>query len=410
MRFDGSDRHWVLAMLCLALAGCDGVVMGGPLDAGLVDGRALDAPSDPMRDASSLDASHDALVPADAASLVTGIAPHPGIEGEIDASDGELPVHVTPTSPALVRIEAAPNEHVTFFLTFTEGLRTIELEVLRWDGERAVSLGVTDAGPGLRTLAAFDPSGPRTFWARVTTELPSLDATLTITRVPFDDGPMCLEDCAHLLQMPLPNDPALDGYTTRSSTVFRYQYGRRDLLMYVRHAAQRVAGLGMAPLIPEDFSQWDGMTPGTDVGAPRHASHQRGKDVDISLHGLDGMNEWRSYCTPEATADGRECVPGTIMNFDGTANAIWFGDIFASGRVTMCFLDRELIPAAVTGAEEASLVGELDDTLVPLFDDGVHLQHWPNHDNHLHVRVSESDSIGALSWTGARTEEPFEAP
>ncbi len=400
--------------LPLALAACDGEMGAAdaapPID--VLDPSRRDAfvtaDDAPAFDAFSVeDAWRES---PDAAVVTSGVAPRPGLAGEIEGDD-EVDVHATPSTPALVRIEAAPDEHITFFLTFTEGLRTIELEVLRWDGDEAISLGLTDAGPGLRTLAVFDDSGPRTFWARVTTELPSLDATLTITRVPFEDGPMCFEDCARLLQMPLPNDAAIDGYATRSSTVFRYQYGRRDLLMYVRHAGQRIAAMGMAPLIPEDFSQWDGLTPGTDVGATRHASHQRGKDVDIALHGLDGRNEWRTYCEPESTADGRECVPGTITNYDGTANAIWFGDIFASGRVTMCFLDRELHPATITGAEEASLVGELDEDLVPLFDDGVHLQHWPNHDNHIHVRVSESDSIGALSFTGEEAEPvPFEAP
>lgn len=405
------DPRLALAGLAV-LAGCDGVVVP-PLDGASIDAgpEGHDATSSTF-DTGALDAGVviDAAASPDAAVALPGVAPRPGLDGEIEATEGAVSLHVTPDAPGLVRIEAAPDEHITFFLTFAEGLRTIELEVLRWDGREAASLGVTDAGPGLRTLAAFDGSGTRTFWARVTTELPSLEATLTITRVPFEDAPMCLEDCARLLQLPLPNDPSVDGYTTRSSTVFRYQYGRRDLVMYVRHAAQRVAALGMAPLIPEDFSQWNGETPGNDVGAPRHASHQRGKDVDISLHGLDGRNEWRTYCEPERTADGRECVPGTITNYDGTANAAWFGDLFASGRVTMCFLDRELIPATVTGAEEASLVGELEDTLVPLFDDGVHLQHWPNHDNHVHVRVSESESIGALSWTGEVRSEPFEAP
>lgn len=397
----------------LALSACDGGTAlddaGSPRD--VSDRVRLDAITI-LDDAPGLDAFpiDDAWRESpDAAVVASGVAPRPGLPDEIEGG-GEVDLHVTPSAPALVRIEAMPDEHVTFFLTFTEGLRTIELEVLRWDGDEAVSLGLTDAGPGLRTLAVFDDAGPRTFWARVTTELPSLDATLTITRVPFEDGPMCFEDCAHLLQMPLPNDAAIDGYTTRPSTVFRYQYGRRDLVMYVRHAGQRVAELGMAPFIPEDFSQWDGQTPGTDVGATRHASHQRGKDVDISLHGLDGRNEWRTYCEPESTGSGRECVPGSITNYDGTANATWFGDVFASGRVTMCFLDRELIPATVTGAEEASLVGELDEDVVPLFDDGVHLQHWPNHDNHIHIRVSESDAIGALSFTGDAEPIPFEAP
>lgn len=348
-------------------------------------------------------ASVDGGTPSD-----PGIAPPGTIPGEEVATGDTVLIDAAPEAPQVVRFDASPDEHVTFFLTFDRDGADVDLEVLRWDGSTAVRLGLTDAGPGLRTLAVFDPSGPRTFWARVTShDAEPLPTTLTITRVPFEDAPVCDADCAHLLQLPLPNDPARDGYTTRTSTVFRYQYGRRDLVMFVRHAGQRMIDFGMAPFIPEDFSQWDGETPGTDVGALRHASHQRGKDVDISLYGDDGLSEWRSYCTTAAGSSGRECVPGTIENFDGYANAIFFGDFFATGRVTMCFLDQELIPAAIRGADEAAAVGELDASLVALYSDGRHLQHWPNHDNHIHVRVSEVDA----AMFGFDVREPvFEAP
>jgi hypothetical protein len=407
-------RARVLLVPLLALAGCEGTLVTP--DAGAVQ----DAPS---LDASSLDAtgtvpdayvvSTDAFAMSDAPVMMTnpGVAPRPGIAGERAGMDGPNAISASSSAPALIRIEAAPDEHITFFLTFDSAIRDVQLEVLRWNGTEAVSLGVTDGGAGLRTLAAFDGEGTRTFWARITTGRASFTGSLAITRTPFEDGPSCFEDCARLLQMPLPNDTRIDGYATRTSTVFRYQYGRRDLLMYVRHAAQRVASRGMAPIIPEDFSQWNGETPGNDVGSPRHSSHQRGKDVDIALHGLDGMHEWRSYCTARSASGGRECTPGTIRNYDGAANAIWFGDIFESGRVTMCFLDRELIPTTVRGAEEANRLGEVSGSVLPLFDDGTHLQHWPNHDNHIHVRVSESASIGPLVWTGrAPEEEAFEAP
>ena len=397
------------------LAGCEGGLVS-EVDVGIAsdvsstsDALGVDA-SSVVIDAAS---SADAFIGADAHVEVTdpGIAPRPGISGEREGVDGANTIDASSSAPALIRIEASPDEHITFFLTFDDAIRDVELEVLRWDGREAALIGVTDGGAGLRTLAAFDGEGTRTFWARVTTGRASFRGTLTITRTPYEDGPACFEDCARLMQLPLPNDARVDGYTTRASTVFRYQYARRDLLMYVRHAAQRVAALGMAPIIPEDFSQWNGETPGNDVGSPRHASHQRGKDVDISLHGLDGLNEWRSYCTAPRGSGGRECTPGTIRNYDGATNAIWFGDIFESGRVTMCFLDRELIPTTEHGAEEAHRLGEVCSAVLPLYGDGTHLQHWPNHDNHIHVRVSESASIGPLVWTGeAPDEAAFEAP
>jgi hypothetical protein len=344
---------------------------------------------------------------ADAAHADPGVAPMDAIPGEDIATGDTVLVDAPVDEPVVVRVDVQPSEHITFFLTFDREDASVELEVLRWDGASPVSLGVTDAGPGLRTLAAFDPTGPRTFWARITAHDAELASTLTITRVPFEDAPVCESDCAHLLQLPLANDPLRDGYASRPSTVFRYQYGRRDLVMFVRHAAQHMVALGMAPIIPEDFSQWDGETPGTDVGAPRHASHQRGKDVDLSLYGDDGLSEWRSYCTTQPTDGGRECIPGTIDGLDGYANALFVGDFFATGRVTMCFLDQELIPALIDGAETAASVGELDASLVPLYSDGTHLQHWPNHDNHVHVRVSEE----AASMFGFALREPvFEAP
>lgn len=386
-------------LLALAVPGCSGGDDAPPRDGGVGDSAVAvsDAPTSMGSDAST----------PDGGTTPTGIAPEGTIPGELPATGTSVPVSATPSAPMVVRIEALPNEHVTFFLAF-EGTSGVELEVLRWDGAEPVALGLTDAGPELRTLAAFDPSGPRTFWARVTTSDPSFDGTLTITRVPFEDAATCEDDCAHLLQLPLPNEVATDGYRHTSSTVFRYQYGRRDLVMFLRHAGRTMVGLGHSSFVPEDLSQWNGETPGTDVGAPRHASHQRGKDVDVSLYGADGTSTWRSYCDAVATGDGRECAAGTEHDLDGVANAIFFGDFLATGRVTMSFLDQELHPTFFAGADTAAAMGTLEPSLVPLFSDGVHVQHWPNHDNHIHIRVSEVD--GASTFFLDLEPAAFEPP
>lgn len=344
---------------------------------------------------------------ADSGMVAESVAPAGTIVGEQSAIDGDVAVAVTMGLPAVVRIEAEPDEHITFFLSFAQIDADVELELLRWDGSEPTSLGMTDAGPGLRTLAIYDPGGRRTFWARITTPMGTpVAATLTVTRVPFEDAATCAADCAHLLQLPLPNDVALDGYTPRSGTVFRYQYGRRDLVMFIRHAGQRMSALGLDPIVPADLSQWNGETPGNDVGSPRHVSHQRGKDVDISLYGLDGLSTWRSYCTTEITSDGRECIAGTIHDYDGTANALLFGDFFATGSVTMSFLDQELHPTTIVGADDAVTAGALDVSLLPLYSDGMHLQHWPNHDNHIHIRVAEEATTGLAPSTEPEAIEP----
>ncbi|MBK8696602.1 MAG: hypothetical protein IPN17_31155 [Deltaproteobacteria bacterium] len=345
-------------LLCLATAaGCgepapDDTVDASVVDASVVDVLAadvtvLDVPvlDVPAIDASIIDASAVDVpavdVPPDAPPTApVGVAPGDAVPGAVALSGGSVTVAVSPSQERVYRIDAMPDEHLGLRLDFSPGGASIVLAIERWDGRRAVALGETDGGSGVRFLAAYDPTGPRTFFARVRTTSAVTSARLTLTRTPFRDGVRCDSDCARLLQLPLPNDPARDGYAYATTTVFRYQFGRRDLVMFVRAAGQAMAAQGRAPFVPEDLSQWDGLTPGADRGALRHASHQRGKDVDLSLYGSDGLAPWRSYCTTRPVDGGRECRPGTLRDYGATASAALLAPFFASGRVTMCFLDR----------------------------------------------------------------------
>lgn len=421
--FTGVVRGSLLRVTTVALVaamGCgdDDAPARNARDAASVDG-ATTTPPPPDDDAGSLDGSPapDATPPADTGPLPdagpgpdagpppSGIAPPAVVPGEVVATDGDNPFTASADAAATFRLDVREGEHVGFFLQFAPNEGDVTMAVLRWDGSSTVQIGITDAGPSLRTLAVVEPAGPRTHW--VVVESPTrVSGTLTVTRTPYEDAPACTSDCAKLLQFPLPTDPARDGYSNTSGTVFRYQFGRRDLVMMVRWAGRTLAARGFAPFFPEDFSQWDGETPGIDRGSPRHASHQRGKDVDISLYGTDGTAPWRSYCDAISTSDGRECRAGSMSGFDGASNAAMLESYFATGRVTMCFLDAELIPYVVDGAEALAAGGLLDASLVPLYGDGRHLQHWPNHDNHVHIRVSEEPYDGMairLGW-------PFEAP
>jgi hypothetical protein len=355
----------------------------------------------------------DAGVTSDAASVQDGstpfVAPPGFVSGEVLGADGENVVVASATHTAVFRVESEPGEHIGFFLTFADTFADVTLSIDRYDGQAAHELWYTDGGRGIRTIAIFDEHGPRTHWVRIDTTETAFAGTLEIVRTPFGDGATCVSDCARLLQLPVPIDEGVEGYRLTPGTILRYQFGRRDLLMFVRHAAQTLAAAGYAPFLPADFSQWDGLTPGTDTGSSRHASHQRGKDVDLSLYGTDGLAPFRSYCTTVHNSDGRACLDGTVMGFDGYANARFYAAILASGRVTMSFLDGELIPFVRAGATAGIADGVIPASLAPLYTDGVRLQHWPNHDNHIHVRVSET----AYPAPGGRTRifvEPFEAP
>lgn len=311
------------------------------------------------------------------AELATGTAPPGAVVGEVPGA-ATNDVDVPPGDVAIYRFETTPGEHLAFRLDFAPSLAGAVLAVDRWDGAAPGFLGETDAGAGLRVLSVVDQDGPRTFWVRLEARgADAITGTLSATRTPFVDGPTCDDDCARLLQLPLPNDVARDGYDI-SHAVYRYQFGRRDLVMFLREAGRRMAAAGHAAFQPEDLSQWNGETPGADVGDERHASHKRGLDVDLSLYGTDGGAQWRSFCTVMNDGSGRECVDGTRSAlFDGATNAMMIGVFAETGRMTMGFLDQELIPAL--------------DPAQPL------IQHWPNHDNHVHVRVAEDGAAAVFS-------------
>lgn len=394
--------------LLVALAGC-GAEAEAPTEA---DGASSDVYADTLGeplDAARADAAapRDAPITHDASDAApvapAGIAPEGVRPAAARARDGAQSLSVPANEELTLRFDALPAEHVGLRLDFTPADAAAVLSIDRWDGANPAELWRTDGGNGIRVLAVFDPRGPRSFWVRARSSVRLTSARLTVTRTPFADGPRCAADCARLLQLPIRVDRDEDGYDHTLGTVMRYQFGRRDLLMFVRWAGRQMAAQGRSYFVPEDLSQWDGATPGQDRGAPRHASHQRGKDVDLSLYGTDGQAPWRSYCTTRSENGGRECVAGTVRGYDPVANAAAFAPFFATGRVTMCFLDRELINATRDALPSATAMGLIPPPAAPRYRDSSGLQHWPNHDNHIHVRVSEAEP-------GALVYEPFAPP
>ncbi len=363
------------------------------------------------------DASLDGAVSArspDAGQNDTGspsmIAPSGAIAGEILAQPGQQTVVLNGSMDVVYRVDTSPDEHIGFELDFAPADLAVTMQASRWTGTAPVGIGLTDAGGGLRVLAVRDANVPRTYWVRIHAAKAATTASLTLTRTKFVEGIHCKEDCAKLLQLPLPNDPLVDGYDVEGA-VLRYQFGRRDLVMFFRDVASKLRSYSYDSVKPNDFSQWNGETPGTDVGAPRHVSHQRGKDVDVSLYGLDKLSKWRSYCTVQTTSNGRECKTGTAMNFDGYTNAHFFGLFYASDRVTYMFLDRELLALVAKEAPKALSDGLVQTAYSKYYSDGKHLEHWPNHDNHVHVRVSEESSTGdGLPKATWAEPDPLEAP
>src|SRR5262249_1988273 len=245
----GADVVYVGAVrrctfLCLTVFGC----ATGTID-GVADPAAPDAPP-----GTPPPAGPDAPPPP---SGDPGIAPPSVLAGEIALADGANGIQLTGGGISVYRVDVEPDQHAAVSLWFAD-TAGVTLTAERWDGHTALTLAATNAGAGKRFLTVLDPGGRRTYWFRAYSPV-DLAATLHLERTPFADGARCTSDCARLLQMPLPNDPRVDGYDTDGGTIFRYWFGRRDLVMFVRHAARERAVAGKSPFFPYDFSQWDGM-------------------------------------------------------------------------------------------------------------------------------------------------------
>ena len=58
----------------------------------------------------------------------------------------------------------------------------------------------------------------------------------------------------------------------------------------------------------------------------------------------------------------------------------------------LSFLDSELLSLVRDASRRLRVDGFADDRVVHQFEDGVHLQPWPNHIDHMHIRFLEDGS------------------
>lgn len=197
-----------------------------------------------------------------------------------------------------------------------------------------------------------------------------------------------------LVQVPVIGFPAPvtrdDGFFLQAAA--RYQFARTDVIAALLEAFRKTrVRFRRDPIAIADISQWDGVRPATDLGRPRHISHEGGRDVDVALAASDEEpSTVRAHCTGvlvEASVQG--CGPGTARGFDAQRMAYFLGILFETmPPVEKIFVDdvylRELRRAAEVLHErrvlkDAGLQGLLDDAIVRVS---------PWHTDHLHVRFA----------------------
>jgi hypothetical protein len=192
-----------------------------------------------------------------------------------------------------------------------------------------------------------------------------------------------------LIGLPVPSGQD-DGYLLQAPG--RYQFLRVDvaraLLAALRQTRRRFR---RDPIAIADISQWDGRRPASDLGAPRHISHEGGRDVDLALPATEGWTSTvQAHCDGVFTGpDVWVCIPGTARGVDSLRLAYFLGLLLdgpPAGTVTRIFTDevyiRDIRQAIRTLQErrwirQAGVEGLLDDRVL-------RASAW--HTDHVHVR------------------------
>ncbi|MBI5598025.1 MAG: penicillin-insensitive murein endopeptidase [Elusimicrobia bacterium] len=173
--------------------------------------------------------------------------------------------------------------------------------------------------------------------------------------------------------------PEGEGYRSIRQSRGRF-YGTGRLVAAVEYMAASVkaASPSAPPIALGDLSAKNG----GDVSS--HASHENGRDVDILLAWKDAQgapvfsDEFVSLPAKGSVAHG-----GRRISFDPARTWLIVKGLATNPYtpVTNAFLDQSLINAVLRYAESAGESKALVSKASRM------LQHWPNHKNHIHVRV-----------------------
>jgi hypothetical protein len=221
------------------------------------------------------------------------------------------------------------------------------------------------------------------------------------------DGDSCtgegFEDCdgredgaLALVEFPFP-DPD-DGYVGDRyafDTASNYRWARREAIMAVRWALHMVNERYPFddPLGVIDICQSDGITPGYDIGEPRHpeTTHDQGGNIDVAYFQTGPDNRARIICGDGSTHEDGYCssAAATQHTVDLPRHAYFMAMLaqWGSGtRLRVTGIDRVIGPLvedelARLADEGVLTAAQRDRTLSRMaYGDG-----WPYHHHHIHI-------------------------
>ena len=191
---------------------------------------------------------------------------------------------------------------------------------------------------------------------------------------------------------PRADDPYVpNGYTLESYSSYRWL--RRELIMLVRAAIHEVqlAFPETRPLGLIDMGDRDAVTPGFDIGDPRHpeSTHDQGGNIDIAYYQTDGDSSGSIVCGPnESDNDGYYCTSVARHVVDLPRTVYFMAMLNRSPRVRVIGVDKLLAPLIIAEANRQKAAGTITSALAQrviaslAYGDG-----WPFHHHHMHVSM-----------------------
>jgi hypothetical protein len=252
--------------------------------------------------------------------------------------------------------------------------------------------------------------------------------SLHLDSFPYKDGATCTgagfssaecigqaKEGAGLIPFPFPdpNDGVVGGQYFWD-TYSNYRFARRELVMLVRHALVETSKAfpGTLPLGLIDVCQMNGITPGYDVGDPRHpeSTHDQGGNIDIAYFQTDGNNSAEIICNDGAKHADGFCTPAAAEKHivDLPRQAFFMAKLYGSSRTRVIGVDQVIAPLILAAAEKLAALPEGDPKRISSAElagfNGKMASGsgWPFHHHHIHLSLQW--------WTGASYSEGPASP
>jgi hypothetical protein len=242
------------------------------------------------------------------------------------------------------------------------------------------------------------------------------DYTLTAYTKEWSDGPTCtdfysLTECKgcnpdsgvcqkglnkiNLIQFPYqaPEDGYVgSGYVLEHSSSYRWV--RRETIMLIRHAIHEVQlkfpGTGALGLM--DMCQIDGITPGFDVGSPRHpeSTHDEGGNIDVAYYQTGKDNLGKIICDPNGGSNnGYYCTDVDNHIVDLPRTAYMLGKLAESSRFRVAGADVLIAPLLLDELKKQKDKGWITTTAYNKLAGGslAYGDGWSFHHHHIHVSL-----------------------